>query len=76
MFAFVLWDRETGELLAARDQVGVKPLYYMLEDGLFVAASELRTLIAHPGVRPEIDAESVVEYLAFGHTAGDRTLVA
>ena len=75
MFAFALWDRETGELLAARDQVGVKPLYYMLKDGLFVAASELRTLIAHPGVRPVIDAESVVEYLAFGHTAGDRTLL-
>ena len=49
MFAFVLWDRDTGELLAARDHVGVKPLYYMLKDGLFVAASELRTLIAHPG---------------------------
>jgi asparagine synthase (glutamine-hydrolysing) len=27
MFAFVIWDRETGELFAARDQVGVKPLY-------------------------------------------------
>ena len=51
MFAFALWDRETGDLLAARDQVGVKPFYYMLKDGLFVAASELRTVIAHPGVR-------------------------
>ncbi len=75
MFALVIWDRETGEVVCARDQVGVKPLYYCLTDGLFVAASEMRTLLGHPAVRPRLDPEAVVEYLAFGHVAGDRTLV-
>jgi asparagine synthase (glutamine-hydrolysing) len=75
MFGFVLWDHERRELLAGRDQLGVKPLYYTFADGLFVAASELRTLLAHPGVRPQLDPNAVVEYLAFGYVSGDRTLV-
>lgn len=75
MFACAIWDRETGELIAARDPVGVKPLYYAITDGMFVAASELRTVIGHPLVRPRLDPAAVVEYLAFGHTATERTLV-
>jgi asparagine synthase (glutamine-hydrolysing) len=38
MFAFVLWDAKEGSILAARDQIGVKPLYYTVADGMFVAA--------------------------------------
>ncbi len=75
MFAFVLWDRETGELLAARDQLGVKPLYFALRDGVFVAASEMRAMVRHPALRPRLDPGGVVEYLAFGHTGAERTLV-
>lgn len=75
MFAFVLWDDECEELLAARDHIGVKPLYYAFVDGIFVAASELRTVLAHPSVRAELDPTSVVEYLAFGYVSGERTLI-
>jgi asparagine synthase (glutamine-hydrolysing) len=75
MFAFVLWDRETRSILAARDQIGVKPLYYTVADGIFVAASELRAVLAHPAVRPALDPAAVVEYLAFGYVSGRQTLV-
>jgi asparagine synthase (glutamine-hydrolysing) len=75
MFAFVIWDRETRELFAARDHVGVKPLYYTVEDGLFVAASELRTLMRHPRVTARLSPPNVVEYLSFGHVVGERTLL-
>jgi asparagine synthase (glutamine-hydrolysing) len=75
MFALLLWDAETRVLLAARDQIGVKPLYYTVAGGAFVAASELRTLIAHPAVKPELDPAGVVEYLSFGFVAGNRTLL-
>jgi asparagine synthase (glutamine-hydrolysing) len=75
MFAFLILDRETGEIFAARDQIGVKPLYWRFADGLFVSASELRTVLAHPNVRPALDPAAVVEYLAFGHNQGERTLV-
>jgi asparagine synthase (glutamine-hydrolysing) len=75
MFACVIWDRETGEIVAARDPIGVKPLYYAITDGMLVAASELRTVIGHPSLRPKLDPTGVVEYLAFGHTGDDRTLL-
>lgn len=75
MFAFLVWDNETGELLGARDHLGVKPLYYSEANGTFVAASELRAVLAHPSVRAELEPSSVVEYLAFGYVTGDRTLV-
>ena len=75
MFAFVLWDAQERQILAARDQIGVKPLYYTVADGMFVAASELRTLVAHPSVRPILDPAGVVEYLAFGFVSGGRTFL-
>ncbi len=75
MFALLLWDAETRVLLAARDQIGVKPLYYTVSKGTFFAASELRTLIAHPDVKPELDPAHVVEYLSFGFVAGAGTLL-
>jgi asparagine synthase (glutamine-hydrolysing) len=75
MFALVIADRQTGELVVARDQIGVKPLYWSLRAGLFVAASEMRTMLAHPAAHPRLDHAGVVRYLACGHTGGERTLI-
>jgi asparagine synthase (glutamine-hydrolysing) len=75
MFAFVVYDRETGDLFAVRDQIGVKPLYWALRRGVFVAASELRAMLRHPGVGAQLDLPGVIEYLAFGHTSQGRTIV-
>jgi asparagine synthase (glutamine-hydrolysing) len=75
MFAFVVWDSKTGDLFAARDQIGVKPFYYSVRDGIFAACSEVRPLLAYPGKAPELDPAGVVEFLAFGNNFGERTLV-
>lgn len=75
MFAFVIWDSLTGNLFAARDQVGVKPFYYFFVDGVFAACSEVRPLMAYPGFTRDFDAQGVVEFLAFGQNFGERTLV-
>ncbi|MGH2755472.1 MAG: asparagine synthase (glutamine-hydrolyzing), partial [Actinomycetota bacterium] len=75
MFAFAIWDRETDELFAARDQIGVKPLYYAFVDGFLVIGSEMRTVMDHPAVPSTLSAGSVVEYLSFGYTSGERTLI-
>ena len=75
MFAFVVWDRRTNDIFAARDHIGVKPLYYYTDDGLFAACSELRPLLGHPSIRPRLDAEGVIEFLAFGNNLGSRTLI-
>jgi asparagine synthase (glutamine-hydrolysing) len=75
MFAFVVYDRETGDLFAVRDQIGVKPLYWALRDGVFVAASEMRAMVRHPMLRSRLDLPGVIEYLAFGHTGHEQTIV-
>ncbi|MBA2504685.1 MAG: asparagine synthase (glutamine-hydrolyzing) [Thermoleophilaceae bacterium] len=75
MFALVVADLVTGELVAARDQVGVKPLYWSFRGGLFLAASELRTITGHPGQANALDHPGVVEYLAFGHNGEERTFL-
>ena len=75
MFAFVIWDAKENSLFAARDQLGVKPLYYFDDGGLLVLASELRTMLEHPFIDKRMDVEGVLEYLAFGHTSLGRTIV-
>jgi asparagine synthase (glutamine-hydrolysing) len=75
MFAFAIRDRLSGEVFAARDQIGVKPLYYVVQDGLFLACSEVRPLLRHPRFRAAFDPAGVIEFLAFGDNPGERTLV-
>jgi asparagine synthase (glutamine-hydrolysing) len=67
MFAFALWDRSTRTLTLARDRLGKKPLFWGQFDDLFLFASELKALRAHPGWRPEIDPESLCAYMRWGH---------
>ena len=63
MFAFALWDRESGTLTLARDRAGEKPLYYGYigagPDRCLVFASELKAIRAHPRFSGEIDRNSV-----------------
>jgi len=63
MFAFLLFDRETGRLVAARDHFGQKPLYYFQEAGITALASDIRALLAvKPSAAPNPEAWPV--YLA------------
>ena len=67
MFAFALWDRAYRTLTLARDRLGIKPLFWARFGGLFLFASELKGLLAHPGWNPEIDDASVRAYMRWGH---------
>jgi asparagine synthase (glutamine-hydrolysing) len=75
MFAFAVWDSQTNDLFAARDQLGVKPLYFRTEGGFIILTSELRTMVEHPAVDKKLDVRGVLEYLAFGHASLGRTIV-
>ncbi|MEW5781470.1 MAG: XrtA/PEP-CTERM system amidotransferase [Pseudomonadota bacterium] len=75
MFAFALWDRNREVLFLARDRLGVKPLFYaLLDDGTFLFGSELKSLLAHGGLRREIDPLAVEEYFALGYVAEPRCI--
>ena len=75
MFAFALWDRKRETLFLARDRLGVKPLYYaVLDDGTLLFGSELKSLLAHGGLRRDIDPLAVEEYFALGYVAEPRCI--
>ena len=70
MFAFALFDREEQCLYLARDRMGVKPLYYSVEDERLIFASELKPIMKYPGFRKEIDRDALTMYLAAEYIPG------
>lgn len=47
IFAFAIWDTRTQELILARDQAGVKPLYYHASNGQIIFSSEIKGILEH-----------------------------
>jgi asparagine synthase (glutamine-hydrolysing) len=76
MFAFVIWDRRRRTLFAARDRLGIKPFYFWWDEGTFLFASEIKSILAFPGVPAEFNRGTLAEYLAFGYLTGPETLFA
>jgi len=74
MFALALWDRRERKLLLARDRYGVKPLYYAQVSNTLLFASEVKGLLAHGALRPQIEIDGLAEYLTFQNFFSDRTL--
>jgi len=64
MFAFVLWDARERKLIAARDHLGQKPLYYRYENGEFACASEIKALLAYAQGAPRMNLAALDQYLA------------
>jgi asparagine synthase (glutamine-hydrolysing) len=67
MFAFVLLDRSTGSVFAARDRFGVKPLYYWFTpEGVLAFASEPKQFTALPGWEARLNGQVAYEFLNWG----------
>jgi asparagine synthase (glutamine-hydrolysing) len=75
MFAFALYDSARRRLLLARDRAGEKPLFYRLDNGTIVFASELKALLADPSCPRVLDPDALDFYLAFGYVPGHRCLL-
>ena len=75
MFAFAIWNDNTQTLFLARDRVGIKPLYYCLSDESLVFASEIKAILADPGVHREIAPEVIDRFLTFLYLPGEETLL-
>lgn len=65
MFAFAIWDARQRKLLLARDRLGIKPLYYWLNDEMIVFGSELKSILQHEEFQREIALEGLDLFLTF-----------
>ena len=66
IFAFAVWEKKAGRLFLARDRIGVKPLFYTQTGGSLVFASEIKTILACPGIRAELDMEGAAQIFMLG----------
>lgn len=80
MFAFALWDNKERALFLVRDRVGIKPLYYFCGQDArapgrpLAFASEIKSIIASGLIKPELDHESLHQFLTFLWAPDPRTL--
>lgn len=75
MFAIVIVDLRSRELVIARDHFGIKPLYWTVAGSSLLFGSEAKSFLAHPSFRAEIAAEHLDEFLAFRYVAGEHSLL-
>jgi asparagine synthase (glutamine-hydrolysing) len=73
-YGIALWDANKEQLVLVRDRIGVKPLYFYHKDGRFIFASEIKAILQHPAVTPDIDEQALYHYLTFLTTPAPATL--
>jgi len=74
MFALAIWDGRRRRLFLARDQIGIKPLYYYHHEGSLIFSSELRGILAFKGITQTLDAGAVPLFLHYQYIPSPRTI--
>ncbi|HPQ16328.1 MAG TPA: asparagine synthase (glutamine-hydrolyzing) [Bryobacteraceae bacterium] len=72
-FAFAIWDARNRRLFLARDRMGIRPLFYTEKNGTFLFASEIKALLAYPGMMAEIDPVTLDQVFTYWSPLPGRT---
>ncbi|MGN0605647.1 MAG: asparagine synthase (glutamine-hydrolyzing) [Oscillospiraceae bacterium] len=73
MFSFVIWDKKKREVFGARDFFGIKPLYYAFMGDTFMFGSEIKSFLAHPHFKKELNEAALENYLTFQYSPTEET---
>lgn len=73
MWGFLLYDLRKKKIIACRDRMGIKPLYYYRTEHYLAFASEIKQFLQLPDFVPAVNKEVVKQYLATGFERTDRT---
>jgi len=72
-FAIAIWDARNRSLFLARDRLGIRPLFYTIHEDRLIFGSEVKSLLAYPGVAAELDPVAVDQIFTFWSTLSPRT---
>ena len=73
-WALAIWDTRRKRLVLSRDRLGVRPLFYSRSPAQFVFASEIKAVLAFPGISAELDPASLEEVFTYWCALGARTV--
>ena len=75
MYAFTVWDEKEQQIFAARDRFGEKPFYYAFgENGEFIFASEIKSILATGLVYKEINTDAIFHYLRHAFVSSQQSI--
>jgi asparagine synthase (glutamine-hydrolysing) len=74
MFALAIWDRPKRAVILARDRVGKKPLFYSFDGAQLAFGSEMKALLAIPGIKREIDLEALSDYFSLLYVPAPKSI--
>lgn len=72
-FAFAIYDSRKKKLLLARDRLGIKPLYYYLDGGRIIFASEIKAILQHK-IKKEVNLESLSKFITLRYIPPSETI--
>lgn len=73
-FAYAVYDRREHALILGRDQAGIAPMFYALHDDAVIFASEIKAILAYPGISREVDITALDQLLTFPGIVSPRTM--
>ena len=73
MFAYAIYDKNKEEIFISRDQFGIKPLYYYQDGDTILFGSEIKSFLAYPKFKKELNKDLLGAYLTFSFTPTDET---
>ena len=73
MFSFVIWYKDKRELFGARDFFGIKPMYYAVMGKTLMFGSEIKSFLAHPEFKKELNTTALENYLTFQYSPTKET---
>ncbi|MEQ8537297.1 MAG: asparagine synthase (glutamine-hydrolyzing) [Coleofasciculus sp. D1-CHI-01] len=74
MFALAIWNKTKRELILARDRLGIKPLYYYLNNGQLIFASEIKAILQASQVAREINPQALYHYVGYEFVPAPDTI--
>lgn len=75
MFAFGIWDEKSNELLLARDNLGIKPLYYAILDRYIIFSSSINAILQDNRIERFMDLSALDDFLTFRYVPAPKTLL-